>query len=70
MNAIAKLVLAIFAAAIVYPWVPAVMDQTASISIADAMTMTASCKKMKCNGDFPASVNRSYAEAHQAFNRS
>jgi len=70
MDAIAKLVLAIFAAAIVYPWVPAVMDQTAFISIADTMTMNASCTKMKCNGDCPASVNRSYAVAHEPFDRS
>lgn len=66
MVAIVNLVLATsVSAVIVYSWLPPAINQTESTPIRDAIAVNETCTKIKCQGDFPVTSSRRYAEAKQ-----
>ena len=70
MDAIVNLVLATSVwAAVGYSGLPPAINQTESTPIRDPIAANATCTKIKCQGDFPVSSTRRYAEAkHDARN--
>ena len=72
MNAIDYLFLAISVSAVIaYSGLLPAINETESKSIRDSFAVNEICTKIKCQGDFPVSSARRYAEAERdAWNRS
>jgi hypothetical protein len=66
MDAIVNFVLATSVSAmVVCSWLPPEYDEMEYTSIRDTVAVKAICTRIKCQGDFPVSSIRQYADAKQ-----